>query len=360
MIEDKGLSDLVAYSGKGQVLSLYLDTDLAHRSKEAIKLSFRERSKGLDKLAAADILAVEKYLDYEYDWQSRGLAIFAAGEELWRIVPLPIAVTTQAVWADKPYVRVLSDVLDRFGSYVVALLDRESLRLLSISWAQVQAEASAVGDELKHHKQGGRSAARFQRHENNLALHNLKQAVELTQSFLQEAGSKRLMLAGSSAVIAEFRELLPKALRAQVIAEFAADREASDNELLVRSLDIAAQVDQQREAQLVADTITAAAKGGAGVIGMDDTLAALHQGRVHQLLVQEDFHAGGYVCRRCGYIGAAKSVTCPFCGYDAMDEVPDAINRAIQKAVQTGAAVIVVRQNEALTKAGGIAAALRY
>jgi hypothetical protein len=82
---------------------------------------------------------IGKYLDFEYDWQSRGLAVFASGKELWKVIPLPIAVRTQAVWANRPYVRVLSDVLDRFGAYAVALFDQRSLRLFAVAGGKIQA-----------------------------------------------------------------------------------------------------------------------------------------------------------------------------------------------------------------------------
>lgn len=359
-MDEKELQSLVEFSGAQPVLSLYLDTDLAHQSKDAVKLLFREHTKNLPKEAAPVIGTISKYLDLEYDWQYRGLAIFASGQELWKVIPLPIAVHTQAVWANRAYVRVLSDILDRFGAYGVALFDQRSLRLFSVAGGKIQAMTESFGEELKRHKQGGWAAARYQRHEDNLVLHNLKQAVEAVQAFCQETGCKRLMLAGSAEVLAQVRELLPNPLRGQVIGEFSAEIQASPHAILTLSLDIAAQADQVEEEQLVEQVVTAAAKGGAGVIGLADTLSALHQGRVHQLLVEENYTASGYICEHCGYIATHHAEKCPFCGYSEISSSPDVVNRAIHKAIETGAAVSVVRASEALTQAGGIAALLRY
>jgi len=47
MFQDKDLQSLVAYSGDNKVLSVYLDTSLARKSKDAARLMFRERSKHL-------------------------------------------------------------------------------------------------------------------------------------------------------------------------------------------------------------------------------------------------------------------------------------------------------------------------
>jgi len=359
-MDEKELQSLVEFNGVQPVLSLYLDTNLAHQSKDAVKLLFREHTKNLPREAAPIIGEISKYLDFEYDWQSRGLAIFASGKELWKVIPLPIAVRTQAVWANRPYVRVLSDVLDRFGAYAVALFDQRSLRLFAVAGGKIQAATESFGEELKRHKQGGWAAARYQRHEDNLVLHNLKQAVEVLQAFCQETGCKRLMLAGSAEVLAQVRELLPNPLRSLIIGEFTADVQASPNAVLTLSLDIAAQADLMEEQQLVEQVVTAAAKGGSGVIGLADTLSALHQGRVHQLLVEENYTASGYVCGHCGYIAAEHAAKCPYCGYSEISASPDVVNRAIHKALETGATVNVVRESDALTQAGGVAALLRY
>jgi len=359
MFDRNELQTLVEFRGEN-VLSVYLDTDLAHRSKDAVKLLFRDTTKVLEAEAPNQVDAVKKYLDYEYDWQSRGLAIFAAGDALWKTFPLPIPVSVQAFLMDRPYVRVLTDVLDRFGKYGVALLDRESVRLFSVAGARIQSETESIGEELKRHKQGGWAAARYERHEDNLALHNLKQAVEVTQTFCETTHCERLMLAGNSDVLSQFKDLMPKALQGRLIGEFSAAMEAPAHEILERSQSVAAQADWNEEQILVAEAITAASKGGAGVTGLTDTLYALHQGQVRELLVEESYRASGYLCEYCGHIAAEPMDTCPLCNYADIVETPDAVNRAIHKALETGAHVNIVRENEKLIQAGGIAARLRY
>ena len=188
----------------------------------------------------------------------------------------------------------------------------------------------------------------------------MKQAVEVIQAFCQQMGCERLMLGGNKDILSQVKELMPSQMRNSVVGEFAADMEASPNEVLSCSLDVAHQVDLEEEKRLVSEVVTAAAKGGAGVIGLADTLYVLQQGRVHQLLVQEGFHASGYACPSCGYVSPGPAGKCPFCGDEQMTQIPDAVNRAIHKAIQTGAIVNVVRGNEELSKAGNIGAVLRY
>lgn len=360
MISDQELQALVDFKGEKPVLTLYLNTDLAHQSKDAVKLAARQQLRDFGKQAHNEIQAIDRYLDFEYDWQAPGLAIFASSDELWQAIPLPLPVAPQAYYMEKPYVRVLSDIKDRLSPYVVALLDNESLRLFQVTAGAIRTGAETSGEEIKRHRQGGWSAARFQRREDNLALHNLKQAAQMIQDFCQEKTCGHLILAGNPEAVAQIKEYLPKQLLAQTIGEFAADMEATPKEILTRSLGIVADADQAQEEKMVSDAITAAAKGGAGVVGLADTLYALHRAQVRTLLIAENYHAPGYVCANCGFVAAEKVVPCPFCDQEAVSESPDIANRAIEKALQTGAKVNIVRDNEELGRAGGIAATLRY
>ncbi|MGI6380326.1 MAG: Vms1/Ankzf1 family peptidyl-tRNA hydrolase [Anaerolineae bacterium] len=361
MIAKSELAGLVGYEGDLPVLSVYLDTDLSDKSKDGVKLMLRQRLKGMDREPqAGDVERVFRFLDYEYDWQPRGVAIFAAGDALWRTIPLPISVPARAYCSTKPVVRTLMDVVDRFGRYAVALVDREALRLFAVEGGKITPLSEVVGEELKHHRQGGWAAARYQRHEDHLALHNLKQAIEVVDHYMEDHDLVRWVLGGSEEVLAQVKGLLPSRLRRGLIGEFPVNMAARPAEVLQRSLDIAMEADTREEQQLVQEAITAANKGGAGVIGLADSLYALQEGRVQSLLVDEALSASGTMCAHCEYIAPHLGGACPFCGGTEFHEVADAVNRAIHKAIDGGADVNIVRENEALREAGGIAALLRY
>lgn len=359
MTVDQQLQRLLDYQGD-KVLSVYLDTDLSRQSKEAVRLTFRQRAAEVEEVASREVEAVQRFLDFEYDWQSRGLAIFAAGDALWEVIPLPIPPRTRVTYTARPLVRPLTDIGDRLGKYAVAVLDRERLRLFSVAWGKIQLEEEIRGEEVKRHKQGGWSATDYQRHEDNVALHNLKQAVEAIQQFTERTGNRHLMLGGSTEVIAQVKELMPKPLHDQLIGEFVVDVGANPNEILSRSLDLAQEVDLENERRQVEQAITEAAKGGQGVTGLADTLYALHQGQVRLLLVDESYRASGFVCSDCGYVLTEEQNECPLCHSEHLEEAADVVNVAIHKAAETGAEVNIVRENPELLRVGGIAALTRY
>jgi peptide subunit release factor 1 (eRF1) len=359
MTMDQQLQSLLDYQGD-KVLSVYLDTDLANQSKEAVRLTFRRRAAELEQAAPEEVGAVQRFLDFEYDWQSRGVAIFASGDDLWEVIPLPIPPRTRVTYTARPHVRMLTDIGDRLGKYDVAVLDRERLRLFSVAWGKIQSETEAVGEELKRHKQGGWSATIYQRREDNLAVRNLRQAIEVMQQFTERTGNRRLMLGGSPEALAQVRELMPKPLLEQIIGEFVVDVGAKPNEILGLSLDLAQEVDLANERDLVEQAIAEAAKGGYGVTGLTDTLFALHQGQVRLLLVDESYHVSGFLCRDCGSALTERRDQCPLCRGKHLEETHDVVNVSIHKAAETGAEVNIVRENAELLRVGGIAALTRY
>ena len=365
MIQDKDLQALVEYDATPKVLSVYLDTSLAAKSKDAARLMFRERSKHLAE-AREDLQRVQRFLDHDYDWRARGLAIFAGGDALWLVVPLPVPVRTQAYYASKPQIRALTDIIDRFGSYGVALVDQERLKLYTVARGRIEPVLEMIGEEVRSYKQGGWSVRGGQRSaatthgESNLAWRNLKQAAHEIQSFCSGKGPRHLVLGGSAEALGRIRDLLPNPLRERILGELVIDLDTPSDQILERSLDIAVQIDLAAEKQLVTQAVTAAAKGGAGVTGVVDTLSMLHQGRVHMLLVDEAFHREGCVCAHCGYVASSAPDACPLCAYKQFEATPDIGNVAIHKALAMGADVNIVRDNPELESAGGIAALLRY
>jgi peptide subunit release factor 1 (eRF1) len=124
-------------------------------------------------------------------------------------------------------------------------------------------------------------------------------------------------------------------------------------------MEIIRDVERKREKELAERVITLASKGGAASLGLADTLGAIYEGRVHILVVAEGYGAKGYRCEGCGYLSAQEIGRCLFCGGDVV-EIEDAVNLAVRRVVEGGGRVEIIRESDALRKAGNIGAILRY
>jgi len=84
-----------------------------------------------DQADAEDIAAVERFVDFEYDWKGRSLSIFScANDDYWQQYALAVPVESRAIVSDKPYVTPLAGLWDTYGRFVVAMVDRQGARLL--------------------------------------------------------------------------------------------------------------------------------------------------------------------------------------------------------------------------------------
>ncbi len=371
MFSENDLQELVGFhSEESPVLSLYLDVDPTKRTTDEYKLVLRGLLKGISGQARRkDVGAVERYFDHEYDWQGKGVVLFSCLErDFWRVYPLAVPVENHVYVGQRPYIKPLTNILDAYGRYGVVLVDQEGARLFLFQLGELQETSGTIGEEVKRMKHGSGSAAgrrggatgRTGRREEEIAQRNLKEAAELTAKFCAGGQCDRIILGGTEQTVAQFQEMLPKDLQGQVVGSFPAVMTALETEVSDRSLDIIAEVERERDNELVESVITAAAKGGAGVIGLADTLGAVHEGRVRTLVVDEGYRATGYRCQHCGYISAqVQKEECPFCG-GKVRRIDDAVNLIVREVIDQGGQVAVVRDSADLEKAGHIGALLRY
>lgn len=363
MIDERELQELASFVRQAgpPLFSLYLDTDLTQQPKDQVKLVLRDLLERVGGTASVkDVARVEQFFDQEYDWRARGVAIFSAVEQkLWRVYPLALPVESDAHAGDELYLKPLTHLLDEYKRYGVVLVDREGARFFLIHLREIEEKNEIIGEDLKHHKQGGPAATRYQRRVEKQAGLNLKLAAEATARFCRENECDRLVLAGSDDALAQFREMLPKTLQKQVIGTLALDMEATVTEVRERTAELIQAQERQREHRLVDDLVTAAAKGSGAVTGLADTFYVVREGRVRILVMEKGLEAEGYLCDGCGYISAQSIVKCPFCG-GKPQHLDDAVERVVHRVVEAGGKVETVVDSKALAEAGHIGAILRY
>jgi peptide subunit release factor 1 (eRF1) len=130
-------------------------------------------------------------------------------------------------------------------------------------------------------------------------------------------------------------------------------------QVLQKALLVAQEAEREKEERLVKTVVTSAAKGREGVVSLDETLGAVHAGRVQTLVVSEGFRAPGFRCQGCDYLTSHAPELCPFCGGN-FEKIPDAVELAVRRVMADGGDVVVIYENDALEQAGRIGALLRY
>lgn len=363
MIDQSELQKLVEFDAASKdatVLSLYLDVDPRGRTVEEYRLAMRHLLESVDGHAnKQDRARIERFVEKEYDRQGRGLVFFScAVENLWYAFPLMTPVGDTVFTGVRPYIKPLGDILDTYGRYGVVLVDKEGARIFVFNLGAVEGITDVVGEDVKRHKQGGWASSRFQRHEDEAAYRNLKEAAEITAELVRTGQMRRLILAGTDANVAQFTTLLSKQAQQAIVATFSADVSTNAGEIGERSLALIREVDLARKEQLVKRLVTTASKGGPAALGLGNALAAGFAGRVHHLLLDDSFAAPAVRCDNCGYVGVEEAVTCPLCESD-LRVLPDAADSLVRWAMAQDLEVTFLRDN-ALQETGHIGAFLRY
>ena len=365
MFSEKDLHALLDYSPEGQVLSVYLNTDPTETTTEAAKLRMRNLIKLID--LPKDVQAVEAYVNLEYDWAAKGLAIFSNQDsDFFQTYQFNLTVPDQIFIGERPTLRPLVRLLDSYDGWSVVLVDKQSARIFAINLGELDELEGVTGEDVHQTKRGGGNAmpgrmggSGISGNVENIIDRNIKEIIEYATEFFSRWHIRRIMLGGTDDNIARFKEALPKSWQSLVVTEFPMSMNASQAEIIEKAMEEARKAQKKQDDNLVDQAITLAAKGSTGVIGLIDTLNANHEGRVKTLLVSENFEQKGYRCTGCGYLTVQELDKCPFCGgqFEAIDA---AVEMAVQEALRKNADVEVVEGNEKLVEAGNIAAILRY
>lgn len=367
MFDESLLRDLAATEASGPVLSVYLNVDPTQHTSEEYRLTLREMLKSVEgQVAAADIEAVKRYVDLEYDWSGRGLVIFSRqADDLWYAFALAVPVRSGVTVAQKPYISPLVELDGIYGRYAVALVDRQGGRFFLFQMGEVVDQEGYLGEEVRGLRKGrGSSVIGMHgggtdsgRKEAEVIQRNLRETANALNLFCQKHRPRRLLLAGPEHTVAQFQEHLPTPLQAAVAGVFAAEMEAGENEIKERSLAVLHALSEQRKKTLVETIITAAAKGANGVIRLGETLSAAYEGRIQVLVLERDFHQPGYRCQSCGYLTTQQLAHCPFCS-GTFAEIPDAAEAVVTQVIEKGGTVEVV--DNGMMGEAHIGALLRY
>lgn len=366
LTEDR-IRSLAGFKGRrAPVVSLYLDVDGRHYRRptdyqhELDRLLRHARSNG-GAAAAADLGRVEAYVRDGVDRKrTRGLAVFASGEDLWEVFDLPVPVRNQLVVNATPHIRQLETVRENGRRFAVLLADRQRARLFAFELGEL-AEHSERFDQLPRHEDDGGELARDRVHDRaaNAADQHLRRTAAAAFEVFREHAFDHLVLGAPDELANELERHLHPYLKERVVGRVNVAITAKVDDVRVAAMNVEQQVERTRQAAAV-DRLRSAAQSGAGLgaAGLDAVLSALVERRVETLFVSEGFEAPGWRCSPC-HLLAPKGPTCAVCG-TAMAKVDDVVEEAIEDALGQSCRIEVCAGNADLDVLGQIGALLRY
>ncbi len=374
MLDRETLSNLSQFqSAERPVLSLYLHVDSnVPEDKHLIHLKnlVAEVEDQRDGLASDVWQSVQRDLNRMRTWvkesapaDTQGLALFACGDKLWETFALPYPLESDITLADRPRLRPLFRLLQRFEQYLVILSDARDARVFMISPDDTQAVGQVEDDTPNRHDQGGWSQSRLQRHQDKMVEEHLEHAADLAFRLFQRHGFDGIVLMGTDERTALLEEQLHPYLLQRVLARVPMDMEAPARMIGETALSIARDRRRERQSEVLDRWEDNLGQGGQAVGGLEDTLLAAQQGQLMALLMSEELEIEGGRCERCGALTAQADGECNYCG-GAIHHYDDLTEALTAAALEQGAELHVLARDGAaasrLNEHGGIGAMLRF
>jgi peptide chain release factor subunit 1 len=328
---------------------------LGHGAREGLR-------SGLDR--------VRRFLEQEFDASgAHGVALFCdSADDLFEALKLPVAVGHRAVIDDTAYVEPLAG-LDADARFLVILCNRRTGRLLLGSASGLREVARVESDVHGQQRQGGLSQPRYERSNDNEAMHHVRRVAELAGRRFGRRALDGVLLGAPQELLGRLQDELPNTLGTRVVGRVDVDVEtASPGDVLAAAGDELERVHHEREDEAL-DRLREGLSGGPrpAAARIADVLEALNQRRVETLVLAAGTAHPGCECPQCGWLGVGGA-TCPADGTETIAR-DDVVGAAVQRALMQSADVRVIRRRATdgepavagpLDMYGGIGAVLRF
>jgi hypothetical protein len=244
----------------------------------------------------ADIERIREWLTNDLDPAMKGVLIVANhGADVFETISLGMPLGNRVVAGPVPALLPLARLDEDNPSYAVLLADQQNAYLSIISQAhRVEELAMASSDYPRKQATGGWSQRRFQQRADERIEALGRQISNEVQQYLDDRGIDMLIVAGDEVITSVFDRTMPDALRERVIDTIRLDIQATTAEVVDATLPLAERAEAERELESARMVVEAIGQGSTAVAGADGVLAALVQGKVTSLVMNEDYHEAGW------------------------------------------------------------------
>ncbi|MFH1220607.1 MAG: Vms1/Ankzf1 family peptidyl-tRNA hydrolase [Candidatus Eisenbacteria bacterium] len=371
MISRKQVIDLLHLdAGSNWIVSFYMGIGIYRTKKKAYELEAKDITKhaiagaGLageaKKDAEEDIQKIINYLKMDFKGTAKGLAIFSSKKAgLWQVYRLPVTMPDRCEINHSPFVLPMLKIVDESRRFCVAVTDTEKARLFTVYLGEIIERTDIFDVVPGWHKQGGWSQARYQRHIEDHVNRHLKHVADTIFEFHKAEGFGHLVIGGSQEVRMRFYQILHSYLQRIVAGYITMDVTSSGDEILKATRKIESEMEEKRSQDIARALLASPGQGHLAVTGLDNTVKALKEGRVHTLVLVDNSRLEGCLCGDCGDIDVLAAKDCDLCKKQ-LTRVEDISEHLAVLAVERDAEVKYVKPGSGIESQGSVGAILRW
>jgi peptide subunit release factor 1 (eRF1) len=354
------------------VVSLYLNAQANEHGKHNYdvfarkELSERAKTFAPDTPQRAsideDLVRINRYLEQKIQPPTQGIAIFACSgaNDFFEALQLEAPIERNRLFVYKrPHLYPLAHLLDEYPRYAVVLADTNAAKIFVFALGKAIKRGELQNVKTKRTSVGGWSQMRYQRHTENYHLHHAKEVIEKLERLVRDERIEHIMLAGDQeTIIPLLRAEMSKELSGKVVDVLSLGIDTLEQELLEESLNAYRRHDSLSDMEKVEHLIGEYRRDGLAVAGVPQTLAALSNGQVEELLIASAADAlqfdNGEVAKVLSLYGTPADALSQLDQRTVADEL---VRRATQLS---SARVTFIEDASTLKNVGGVGALLRY
>ena len=371
---EEPLARLVAFEPTTlPVLSVYLNTQpdqhgrtpdtvpYLHRKFKALARTWEPNSPERHSFDR-DVERIISYVTDEIDPAANGVAIFACwgAEEFFEAIQLTTPANDNRVYAyNQPDLFQLAHLDEQYPRYAAVLTDTNTARIFVFGLGHVIDAEEMKGKKVHRVKVRGWSQARYQRRVGNAHQEHAKEVIERLAQIVLEDHVSHIILAGDSVVIPLLQEQLPQEM-VPMVEVMKLDLHASERDVLTATLEKLQEQEAKTAGEKVDRLMQQYRARGLAVVGLQETLEALANGQVDELVLSGALEASHPQLEEVEAI-LAPEIPDSNGGTESEEprqaSLPDLL---VTKAKQTEATVTFIEDAALLESAGGVAAFLRW
>ncbi|PYS90651.1 MAG: hypothetical protein DMF62_04265 [Acidobacteria bacterium] len=319
---------------------------------------------------------INSFVEEDADSGANGIAIFAGlgGDDFFEVVQLDVPFPESSFHSgERPHIFPLARAVYENPRYAVLWADTNKADIYIFGGetrirSDVDLDSNVASIEnavTSGTSAGGWSQQRYQRRRENFHLKHAKEVVSELEELMKKVEVDSLVICGDEeTILPVFKPQLSKPLEEKLIGTVSASQYESPEELREKALEvinIETATLQQKKIEQLNDAAKSSAK--MGTLGVEDTLTALANGQVEELVIATNIDSIDYSKKKVKKILKAYEPGDDTAPAEALSAIGDAraiADQLITRAINTGARITFVKDASMLANDGGVGAILRF
>ncbi len=309
-----------------------------------------------------DLVRINRYLEQRVEPPTQGIAIFTCSgvNDFFEAIQLESPIEENRLFVyDRPHLYPLARLLDQYPRYAVVLADTNAAKIFVFALGKATSMKELQNVKTNRSQVGGWSQMRYQRHTENYHLHHAKEVIDNLERLVRDERIENVILAGNEeTIIPLLRAEMSKELSTKLIDVLSLGIDTPEQELLKETLNAYRRHNSLTDKEKIEHLIGEYQGDGLAVAGVPQTLAALSNGQVEELLIASSADALQF--DKAEVEKVLQLYAAPNAVFTTLDQRTVA-DELVRRATQLSSSRITfIEDANELRKIGGVGALLRY